>query len=247
MKNFLIVESLLLLVMFVTSYFLGLLVLKKGVKVNYTRKGAVFLWIFAVAGLEVFFPKQIPSYTLAILVRGFFFCLWIWGMSAWFRDRFRFSEVCFASIDRPEDRPFTLWWLTSQNLTTYAVILLLVKLLSFVEAQALISISLLASGIGDSLAEPVGTRFGKHKYSTKGFFCDRTYSRSLEGSACVLLTTVVGVWLCRGIFTPTQLIVAYAILPLLLTIAEAKSPHTWDNPFIMLSGGLATYGIVAWV
>jgi dolichol kinase len=98
----------------------------------------------------------------------------------------------------------------------------------------------LVAGIGDGLAEPVGVRFGRHTYRTRALFTDRTYTRSLEGSACVLASGFLAVFLLRSQLDPTQLVLALAIIPLAMTLAEAWSPHTWDGPFLYLVGGSST-------
>jgi hypothetical protein len=43
-----------------------------------------------------------------------------------------------------------------------------------------------------------------------------------------------------------QLALAFLLLPTVATIAEARSPHTWDQPFIIGSCGLTAWFIV-WV
>jgi phytol kinase len=37
-----------------------------------------------------------------------------------------------------------------------------------------------------------------------------------------------------------QFVLALAIIPLAMTLAEAWSPHTWDGPFLYLAGGAST-------
>ena len=46
------------------------------------------------------------------------------------------------------------------------------------------------------------------------------------------------------VFPQATLILMFLVLPLLMTITEAYSPHTWDNPFLYLVGGLAVYFIL---
>lgn len=36
----------------------------------------------------------------------------------------------------------------------------------------------------------------------------------------------------------TQFIVSLLVVPLIATLAEAKSPHTWDSPFIFFFTGI---------
>jgi dolichol kinase len=150
----------------------------------------------------------------------------------------------FLSYDRPEDRPHTMFWLTTQLLAGYAVLIpmrILFQKLGFAE---LVFIPVLVHGLGDGLAEPVGVRFGKHKYSCRALFSKRRYTRSLEGSACVFLAGVAAVLLFQASFTPLQLFGALLIVPAAITLAEALSPHTWDAPYMFLVGAESLLGIM---
>jgi dolichol kinase len=86
--------------------------------------------------------------------------------------------------------------------------------LGYYEKTALIYITVLVAGFGDGLAEPVGVRFGRHTYTTRALFTDRRYTRSLEGSACILISGFVAVLLLRSQMTTPQLLLALAIIPL---------------------------------
>ena len=160
------------------------------------------------------------------------------------RDKSVFLATAYTAIDRPEDRPFTLLWVSTQVVATYLVIALMVLWLAQYGKQPLIYIAVLVAGIGDGLAEPVGVRFGKRKYRVKALFTDRSYTRSLEGSACVFFSAVLAIVLLKPHLTGTQLLLAFAIVPLAMTLAEAFSPHTWDGPFLYLVGGLSLVGVL---
>ena len=90
--------------------------------------------------------------------------------------------------------------------------------------------------IGDGLAEPVGVRFGKYEYQTKALFTNKTYVRTLEGSACVLITGFIVIAMHFEFFTMTQFILSMLFVPIIMTLTEAYSPHTWDTPFLMFTG-----------
>ncbi|MBT3386561.1 MAG: hypothetical protein HN417_01375 [Desulfobacula sp.] len=107
----------------------------------------------------------------------------------------------------------------------------------------LIWIPLLIITFGDGLAEPVGIRFGRHKYETYAFFSKKKYVRSLEGSACVFLASIIVVMVFHSSFTQLQFIIALIFIPFLMTFVEAFSPHTWDTPTLFLAGYSALYGI----
>ncbi|MEA3359472.1 MAG: hypothetical protein U9R17_08740 [Thermodesulfobacteriota bacterium] len=149
----------------------------------------------------------------------------------------------FLSFDRPEDRPYTLKWLSTQIIAGYIVIIPAIVLFVKTGYSSLIFIPVLINGIGDGLAEPVGIRFGKHKYKTKALFSKREYVRSLEGSSCVFIASIVILFLFQSSFSFIEFIWALILLPFAMTIAEAFSPHTWDTPFLFLTGYMVLYFI----
>jgi phytol kinase len=101
---------------------------------------------------------------------------------------------------------------------------------------SLVLIPILINVVGDGLAEPVGIRFGTHEYKTKALFTSKEYVRTLEGSACVLITGFIVVAMHFEYFTTTQFILSMLFVPLIMTLTEAYSPHTWDTPFLMFTG-----------
>ena len=109
--------------------------------------------------------------------------------------------------------------------------------LNSIDRYSLITIPIIINGIGDGLAEPVGVRFGRHRYRTRALFTSRSYTRSLEGSAMVLCSAVLVLLANFSAFTSTQLLVALLTIPIATTLAEAFSPHTVDAPLIFLSAG----------
>lgn len=108
-------------------------------------------------------------------------------------------------------------------------------------APEIIFIPIAVNNIGDGLAEPVGVAFGKHKYTTtalyhKGKFFKSKFTRSYEGSSCVFITTLIVVAANYKSFNTNQFWETFTVLPFLMTIAEAKAPHTNDGPFLALIG-----------
>lgn len=242
MANFWLTESIKFVVLLALAYGLGLLVHKVGVKVNYTRKVIHFTLFF----LPVFLASKIPfdASLTTTLLSGALFLLTIALMIKPIRDRHPFINTAFASIDRPEDRPYTLIWASTQVLATYLVIVLMLWWLGQYERTSLIYITVLIAAIGDGLAEPVGIRFGRHKYTTRALFCNRTYTRSLEGSACVFLSGLLACYLLKGALTDLEFLIAILLIPAAMTLAEAFSPHTWDGPFLYLIGGTTTVATI---
>ncbi len=240
--SFLLTQAMSLMLLFVVQYSSGLLVLRYGVKVNYTRKINHFL-LFVVPILlnsEYAVDQTVGLFVLGASLAVFKFVFYVKPI----RDRVPFISTMFASFDRPEDRPNTLVWLVTQTAAGYLVLLPTGILLAEFGFLRLILIPLLIYGIGDGLAEPIGVRFGKHKYAAGGLFTDKQYYRTFEGSACVFLTSVVVIAAHHSYFSNLQLVVALAVIPLVMTLAEAFSPHTWDSPLMFLVGGLSVLGIM---
>jgi phytol kinase len=113
-----------------------------------------------------------------------------------------------------------------------------------INKMELIFIIILINGFGDGLAEPIGIRFGKHKYKTHALLTKKKYTRSIEGSACVFITGLLAVILFSSSFSTGQFIVAIIAIPILMTLAEAFSPHSWDNAFLFLVGEILLFLIL---
>jgi len=153
------------------------------------------------------------------------------------RENIDFFMVQFKALDRPEDRPYTIYWLTTQMVSLWVVILIL----GFVSPTAQI-IAVMIMNFGDGLAEPVGITWGKHKYKVKAFMARRWYWRSYEGSATVYIISIISVlggYLVVGAWSTLQLIVMLILVPPIATLAEAISPHTWDSASVTGCSGLA--------
>lgn len=172
-----------------------------------------------------------------------------------------FFSVCFRSFDRPEDDGHTLRWLLAQYIGSYVVVIPAIIIFEKVGWEELVYIPLLINAFGDGGAEPIGILLGKHKYTTKSFIPiwdkksrffirwerGKDYIRSLEGSACVLLSGVVIIFSKQQFFSPAQFWTALFVVPIITTLAEAKSPHTMDSPLILLTGYVSLGMILAFL
>ena len=218
-----------------TSYFV-----KQGrLRVNYSRKIVHFSQLLSTLlinrtffnySLEYFFISGTLSFLESLI------------FIAPIRRRVGFVAFLFLSYDRPEDRPHTVRLATTQIIGMNVALIGIAYLFGISGLPLdLLALPLVIAAFGDGLAEPIGVRFGKHTYRTKDMFGDRVYTRSYEGSAMVFLTTVAALGSFSDFFSLNALIGLFAILPLLMTVTEAHSPHTWDNPFLYLIGGLAVY------
>lgn len=221
--------------------FLSWIVLTFNIKINYTRKLGNLLKVpkYFIADLFPSFTSTALSMTTALAINQTLFCLMYYRKS---RERVPFFAYVFLSQDRREDRPDTLIFQVTEDIMRFAIYfpfkLIVVDL---IKSKAIIFIPIAVNNIGDGLAEPVGVTFGKHKYSTtalyhKGKFFKSRFTRSYEGSSCVFITTLLVVAANYHAFNTTQFWITFSALPFLMTIAEAKAPHTNDGPFLALVG-----------
>lgn len=159
------------------------------------------------------------------------------------RRRSTIVATMFSGFDRPEDRPYTLWWMVSQYAAVYFVYAALYGGMIYRNTTGWMIIPLMVMAIGDGLAEPVGVRFGKHPYTTTALNGTRKYRRTWEGSACVFITGLIVVLACSPWFTTRQLLVTLAVIPISGAVLEAKAPHTWDQPVMLLGMGVELLAI----
>lgn len=157
------------------------------------------------------------------------------------RNKVSIIATAFSSFDRPEDRPYTLLWFTAQGIIGYVVLVPIIALFKHYHMSDLLSITILITVFGDGLAEPIGIRFGKHKYSTYSIFPLRKYFRSLEGSLTVFITAIIVIFIFKHSFNTTQFLIALAAIPIAMTVTEAVSPHTLDNPLLVIMGSGLTF------
>ena len=228
-------------ILYTVQFCTGLLVIHKGMKVNYTRKINHFVLFFIPLFLDRSFAyeESFGLFTMGAVAAVLSLSIYIEPI----RKKVPPIATMFTSFDRPEDRPHTLFWLSTQLAAGYMVLLPMIVLFYYYDLMAWIFLPVLINGIGDGLAEPVGVRYGKHRYTVRALFSKNKFVRTLEGSSCVLFTTILIVVLFHATFTPGQLVATLLVLPLLMTLAEAVSPHTWDTPFLFLVGYLTLFGI----
>ena len=228
------------IVMFAGKLLCSFVVQRWQVKINYVRKLGLRPWKkltafvipFLVTKGEGSIPDTIILFSLLQLVTiG----------TEWhaIRRRVPLFRYAFLSWDRLEDRPYSMRYDLLEDVLRFLVYLPFMVLLG--KASIIVLIPNLVNEFGDGLAEPVGLRFGKHPYRTRalwhqGRWWSGSFQRTWEGSATVFVVTILIVLAFLGEFTPEQALVVLLGLPLLMTVAEAVSPHTADGPLIALFG-----------
>lgn len=220
---------------FIIQLICGLYVKHRDFKVNYSRK-IVHISYFAIPQLldTVILPFNKTIYTELWNIT-IIYCLLLVLLKI-VRSRFDLFKIMYAAVDRPEDRPFTTFWFITQLSVSLPIIMGFSILFSSLDKNNFIFIPLWILAFGDGLAEPVGTKYGRHKYNVKGFLVNKEYTRSLEGSSCVYLASIISILAYYNSFTKASLTFCLMLMPFAMTLVEAYSPHTWDNPIILLTG-----------
>jgi len=226
--------------LFVGKCFFSWLVLRWKVKINYVRKLGLRPWkkmiAFVVPLLITKGSSVVTDWVVLFAVQSLVGLL---TESYFFRYRIRMFAYAYVSWDRIEDRPYSMRYDQIEDLLRFAIYLPFMLL--FGKASVIVLIPNLVNQFGDGLAEPVGIRFGKHRYRARalwynGKFWSGNFVRTVEGSAAVFVVTLVILLFYGSFFTPTQYLITLLLLPPLMTVAEAISPHTGDGPLIALCG-----------
>jgi hypothetical protein len=111
----------------VLAYACGKLVVHTNIKVNYTRKIMHFsLFLIPIYLDQVLFVYDKTLGLFIVSASVFFAVLFIYVRPV--RERFELVEMTFKAFDRPEDRPNTLLWLTTQVFVGYLVIVPMIYL-----------------------------------------------------------------------------------------------------------------------
>ncbi|MFA5362957.1 MAG: hypothetical protein WC335_06935 [Candidatus Omnitrophota bacterium] len=241
MPQIIIATSLKLLLTFLTAYLSGLLVKYKNVKVNYTRKIDQFFLFFIPAYVDYFLTSNNPHTSFMIINQALFMLVTFIIFIKPVRSKSPIIATAFSSFDRPEDRPYTLLWFASQGIIGYVVLVPIIAAFNQHHILNLLNITIFITVFGDGLAEPIGIRFGRHKYTTYSIFPIRKYVRSLEGSLTIFITGIIVIFIFKHSFNNTQFLLALATIPIAMTLTEAVSPHTLDNPLLVITGSGLTF------
>jgi phytol kinase len=211
-----------------SAAFVGWLRVKQNVRIPYTRKIFHFI-IFSAAGLlQYYYGLQAVS-----LMGGMVFLLVLVAM--FFGDRIWFYQALARETDAPHQKKFIILPLLA---TAFGGI---IANILFPETAF---IGYFVGGWGDAIGEPVGTRWGKHRYTVPTLFGVKA-TRSLEGSSAVFIVSATIATLC--ILQLTALPIAMSILfgiicGLAAALVEAISSHGLDNLTIQLvAAGVLRY------
>ena len=152
---------------------------QKGVRTPYTRKTFHFV-IFSLAGiLQYYYGLKAVS-----LLGGIVFIMVVIAVVV--GDKWWFYKALARETDAPHEKKFIILPLLAT--ATGGV-------LSNIFFPATAYIGYFVGGWGDAIGEPVGTRWGKHRYTVPTLFGVRA-TRSLEGSTAVMLLSALIAGFC---------------------------------------------------
>lgn len=197
------------------GWFIGAIKDTYVLKVGYSRKIFHFI-IFSIAAIigltRGFQAVQVFGVAIGVVV--------MWAV---LRGK---KNPLFRAVARPTDSPHQKYYIVVPFLMTAAG-----GIISNILFGQLAVIGYAVTGWGDAVGEPVGTRWGSHKYRVPTMTGIKCY-RSLEGSLAVLTASWAGsfIVLFFGFRTPMQisLIVALSVA-LTGTFIEAITFHSLDN------------------
>lgn len=193
----------------------------RGVKTGYTRKTFHVLTFLSAVGVQLAWGLPVLClYGAAVS------CVLAYAVAR------GAGHPLYEALAREQDAP---------HRTYYVVVPYFATLVGGVLSNVLFGhaaiIGYLVGGLGDAAGEPVGTRWGRHRYRVPSFGGVRV-TRSVEGSAGVMLFSLVAILVGVGLSPELQLTTrtAWLLLPLAACCAllEAASPHGWDNASLQL-------------
>lgn len=205
------------------GWFAGWLRTVRGVAAPYTRKVFHFTIFTAAAAIHlwkgpsgvVVFGAVVTSVVIAVVVRGE-------------------GHALYEALARPTDAPHRSFFVLVPLATTA-----LGGVLANVLSPGYGYVGYLVAGWGDALGEPVGTRWGRHRYRVPTL-AGVSASRSLEGSTAVLLggfaAAVTGL-LIAGV-APGPAARAAALAAAAGALVEAGSSHGIDNLTVQAAAAL---------
>jgi phytol kinase len=210
----------------VFGFSVGYLRVRRGVRVPYTRKLYHFA-VFTLAGVV-----QLIWGVEGVVVLGSVFVLAV--LYAVVRGT---GSPLFEALARPTDEPHrTAFVLVPLATTALGGILANLFFLKFAW------VGYLVCGWGDAVGEPVGTRWGRHRYRVPSLGGIKS-TRSLEGSAAVLLVGWAAA--CTGLlaagFSLVDAVRMGSAAALAGAAVEAVSNHGLDNLTVQIAAAAGAF------
>ncbi len=147
------------------------------------------------------------------------------------------GNMLYEALAREKDAPHRTKYIVYSYLATFVG-----GVLSNVLFGKFAVVGYAIAGIADAVAEPIGTRFGKHVYPVFSFDKQKQSFRSWEGSVGVFLASFF-VFICTlsGINFCYNLCLISVVFAVLCAVTEAFSPSGFDNLLLQLVGSYLAY------
>ncbi len=210
-----------------SGFLSGFLKRRAGWATGYTRKLFHFLIFFTAVGFQLW--GGMPAVNILGVGMGIYVLLIV---------RAGDGNYFFEALAREKDSPRRGYFIILPYLTTA-----LGGLLSNLFFDSFAIMGYLVGGAADAVAEPVGVRWGRHRYRVPSLKKVEVSERSLEGSVSVFF--VAFILSSAAFFLLFHLSFSYSLLSAILLAGliagvEAISPHGADNLTIQVAAsGLA--------
>lgn len=195
---------------FIALFLAGILKQNYGWKTGYTRKVFHFLIFFSAVFYQYFFRLS------GVFILG-------WAVTfvialAIYKGK---GHLLYEALAREKDAPYRTKYIIYSYLATFAG-----GVLSNLLFGKFALFGYAVTGIADAIAEPVGSRWGKHTYKVFSLDKQKTAYRSLEGSLSVFVAAF-SILLLLGF---NHYSIAYLLLiSFIVMLTEALSPGGFDN------------------
>ena len=205
-----------LILAYLFLYFAGYLKANNGFKTGYSRKIFHFTVFGSVALIHRIWGTSTVCLFGAMTTLVIFYAI-LCGP----------GNILYEAMAREKDAPHRTHYIVIPYFAT-----LLGGIITNIFFGPIAVIGYLVTGLGDAIGEPVGTKYGKHRYPTPSLHSIRS-ERTIEGSVAVLLASsiaiTIGIALLPEIEFSSYCLLTIPLLSIISTITEALSPHGWDN------------------
>jgi phytol kinase len=201
---------------FLCLFIAGYLKSKKGFRTGYSRK----IFHFSIFGSVALIQWQWGT-SIVCLFGG------MTTIVVFYAIHRGSGNILYEAMAREKDSPHRTHYIVVPYFAT-----LIGGLVTNIIFGPIAVIGYLVTGLGDAVGEPVGTKFGKHKYRTPSLTSVKS-ERSLEGSTAVwlmsFLAIIAGIALSPELSFSTMYFFTVPALSIICALTEALTPHGWDN------------------
>ena len=229
-SEIIILTPITILLIFLFLFLAGKIKIKYNIKTNYTRK-LFHILVFTMAGVI----------GLIIGHKGVMFYGGLTGLIMIYVIYQGKGYILYEAVAREQDEPHRSFYIGVPFLSTA-----LGGLFNTYLFGSLAIVGYLVAGWGDAIGEPIGVRFGKHKYKVptlRKVACQR----SLEGSLAVLIVSMLAIFIVLWLISDYSwwlIIISSVLAGIITAIVEAVSPHGLDNFTTQIAAAAVCFGIL---